>query len=113
MEADVVQLIIFSTKKSLNAALVPLQMSHLRELVTEGTSPLACSGVHNTAAAADSRLALLTEIAPVEDQAQSLEAASALSGSQIMWADETLLFDLQQLILQPPAGQKHKNVTGH
>ncbi len=88
-----------------------LQASHLQDLGTDVTSPLACVGKFNAAVVADAQVALLAEIATVKDQAQVFEAASALSFPQLLGPMGTFSFDLQQLILQLPVGQKREKTN--
>lgn len=89
-----------------------LQASHLQDLGTNIAPPLACVGRFDAAVAADAQLTLLAEISTVKDQAQSLQAAGALSLPQLLGPTGTFSFDLQQLIFQLPVGQKEENVKG-
>lgn len=73
---------------------VSLQASHLRDLGTNITPPLACVGEFNSAIVADAQLTLLAEISTVEDQAQIFQAASALSLPQLLRPMRALSFDL-------------------
>lgn len=86
--------------------------SHLRDLGAHVTPPRECVGRYNAAVVADTQLTLRAEVATVEDQAKSLEAASALSLPHLLGPVGAFLFDLQQLILQPPVWQKEQNVRG-
>lgn len=86
--------------------------SHLRDLGADVTPPRVCVGRYNAAVVADAQLTLHAEIATVEDQAECLEAASALSLPHLLGPVGAFLFDLQQLILQPPVWQREQNVRG-
>ena len=81
---------------------------HLRDLGTNVTPPLPSFGIRGTAVAADAHLALLAEISAVKDEAQTLEAAGALSLPQLLGPTGAFSFDLQQLILQLPVGEREQ-----
>lgn len=113
METDVVSYTIINNQYTLSICytlLRSLQASHLRDLGTNVTLPVACIGSCNAAVIADAQLTRLTEISAVEDQPQSLQAASTLSLPQLLGSTRTFMFDLQQLILQLPVGQKQQNI---
>lgn len=82
--------------------------AHLRDLGTDVTPPLVRVGRPDAALVADAQLALLAQIAAVEDQAQRLEAAGALTLAHLLGSMGAFPLDLQQLILQPPVGQKEE-----
>jgi len=99
--------------ESITPSITSLQVSHLRDLGTDITPPVARAGSRNTTFAADAQLALLTEISAVKDEAQSLEAASALPLPGLLGPTGTFSFDLQQLILQLPVGQKQEQTRSN
>lgn len=85
-----------------------LQASHLRDFGTDAALPLARVGLLDAAVAADAELTVLAQISTVEDEAQGLQAASALSLPQLLGPTRTFPFDLQQLVLQLPVGQEEE-----
>lgn len=94
----------------LNSCFNPCKTSHSRDLGTHVTSPRGRFGSRDAAVVADAQLALLAEISAAEDQAQTLQAASALPLLRLLGPTGPFPFDLQQLILQLPAGEKDDNI---
>lgn len=66
----------------------------------------------NAALVADAQLTLLAEISAAEDEAQTLHAASALSLLRLLGPTGPFPFDLQQLVLQLPAGKNEEKLKG-
>ncbi|TNN60868.1 hypothetical protein EYF80_028863 [Liparis tanakae] len=94
----------------LNGCFNPGKTLHSRDLGTHVASPRGRFGSRDAAVVADAQLALLAQISAAEDQAQTLQAASALPLLRLLGPTGPFPFDLQQLILQLPAGEKDDDI---